>query len=131
MSASLWAIAWYSMIGLPRTISRLGEFERRLERAARHAETVGRYADAVLRQRIQHDAVGPDFAAEQAVVGNERILDVDQSGFGERIPSFFSLLISKPGFGSSTMNRLMASVECSGLVRAATIRKSAIGALVM
>ena len=47
------------------------------------------------------------------------------------MPSFLSLEISMPFAGSSTMNRLMASPLSSGAVRAATNRKSAMGALVM
>ena len=48
-----------------------------------------------------------------------------------RTLSFFSLVMTKPGLGSSTMNRLIASMVRAGSVRAATSMKSAIGALVM
>jgi hypothetical protein len=74
----------------------------------------------------------PSRCTEQAIVGHEGVVDVDQPGLGAA-DAFLAQLVrgSKPALGSSTMNRLIASVVSSGRVRAATSRKSAKGALLM
>ncbi|SQE15471.1 hypothetical protein BP312_03369 [Bordetella pertussis] len=77
----------------------VGEAGRRVERRARHAQRIGRHADPVLAQRFQDQRIGAFGFAQQAVVGNESVVDMDQRGFGCAYAFLFQLGDVEAGVG--------------------------------
>ena len=60
-------------------------------KAARHAQRVGGHAHAVFAERFQDEGVGAFHLAQQAVVGHEGVVDMDQRGFRGAYPFLLEL----------------------------------------